>query len=105
MKYELEIRTTISPTPCFFRRIHHLAASLRTLRSRLITRLSRAWRAEEIHHVFHYLRKEIIDRDTDFASPESCPRQIALSDLLGSNELLRARLAELYDEVVEGEFL
>ena len=31
MKYLLELRTTISPTPSFFRRIHFLAASLRDL--------------------------------------------------------------------------
>jgi hypothetical protein len=53
--------------------------------------------------VLHYLRKEIIDKDTDFANPESCARLIARSDLRGSNELLRARLAELHDEVAGEE--
>lgn len=35
MKHYLEIRTTISPTPFFFHRIHYLAASLRQLGGKL----------------------------------------------------------------------
>jgi hypothetical protein len=35
VKCTLEVRTTISPTPYFFRRIHYMAASLRAIGSRL----------------------------------------------------------------------
>ena len=35
MRHYFEIRTTISPTPYFFRRIHYMAASIRQLGGKL----------------------------------------------------------------------
>lgn len=35
MPVDLEVRTTISPTPAFFRRVHYLAASLREMEGRI----------------------------------------------------------------------
>jgi hypothetical protein len=47
--------------------------------------------------ILHFLRRTVVDRDRDFASPQAIEALIARSDLKGSNELLRHRIAELKD--------
>ena len=60
---------------------------------------------EELRNVriLHYLRCEIIHRETDFASLDRVAALIARPDLTGSNEILRRHLAKLYPLVREGE--
>lgn len=43
----------------------------------------------------HYLRTPIVDRDRDFADVRAMRRLVARTDLIGSNERLRQRVAEL----------
>lgn len=49
--------------------------------------------------VLHYLRCEVVDRRRDFASLESVAALIRRNDLVGSNEVLREIVAELYAAV------
>jgi hypothetical protein len=49
--------------------------------------------------ILHYLRTDFVDRDRDFSNAETVSRLIARTDLSGSNEILRRRLAELNDVV------
>lgn len=53
--------------------------------------------------ILHYLRKEIVHRDTDFADQASVDRLIARTDLTGANEQLRKRVAQLRDIVFAEE--
>jgi hypothetical protein len=53
--------------------------------------------------VLHYLRTEIVDREKDFMDAKCSARFIARTDLRGTNELLRRRIAELHDTVVAEE--
>lgn len=60
---------------------------------------------DELPHIsiLHYLREDFVHRDHDFKDLKSVARLIARTDLAGSNELFRRRLAELHDAVVEEE--
>jgi hypothetical protein len=53
--------------------------------------------------ILHYLRREMVDRERDFASLGAVERLIARTDLIGSNEVLRVTLAELYPIVAAEE--
>jgi hypothetical protein len=55
--------------------------------------------------VLHYLRKDVVHRDEDFADPASVARLMARTDLSGSNEVLRRRISELCSMVWAGEQL
>jgi hypothetical protein len=52
---------------------------------------------EELEKVclLHFLRTHIVDREKDFQSPDDVRRLIGRTDLAGSNEILRRRVAEL----------
>ena len=52
--------------------------------------------------ILHYLRTPIVHRDNDFTAPDNVRSLVSRTDLLGSNELLRRRIAELH-EIVLGE--
>ena len=53
--------------------------------------------------VLHYLRCEIVHRENDFADLERVAAIIRRRDLVGSNEVLRKRLEELYPMVAAEE--
>jgi SAM-dependent methyltransferase len=53
--------------------------------------------------ILHYLRCEIIHRESDFRTLNSVASLIARQDLTGSNEVFRRRVAELYPFVREEE--
>lgn len=56
-----------------------------------------AWCPLELRAVrfLHYLRTDVVDRDRDFADIAAIRRLVARTDLTGSNEVLRRRVAEL----------
>lgn len=49
--------------------------------------------------ILHYFSKDLVDRDECFRSIESVAEFVARQDLVGSNEALRATVAELFDVV------
>jgi hypothetical protein len=53
--------------------------------------------------IIHYLRREIIDREADFDSPDSVRRLVARNDLVGTNERFRQLIAELEPRVSSEE--
>lgn len=53
--------------------------------------------------VLHYTRKKIVNRDRDFESLEAVEAFLARTDLTGSNEVLRRKIAKLYPMVREEE--
>ena len=53
--------------------------------------------------ILHYLRKDILHRDEDFLNAERTAHLVARTDLSGSNEILRRRVAELHRRVAEEE--
>jgi hypothetical protein len=53
--------------------------------------------------ILHYLRCETVHRERDFAKLRGVAALIARTDLIGSNEVLRTTLAELYPAVAAAE--
>jgi hypothetical protein len=53
--------------------------------------------------VMHYLRGQIVHRDSDFADPDAVSSFVGRTDLVGSNEILRQRVAELLETVLHEE--
>jgi hypothetical protein len=53
--------------------------------------------------VIHYLRSNVLHRDNDFTSREALESLLRRSDLAGSNEALRRRLAQLYPRIAREE--
>jgi hypothetical protein len=51
----------------------------------------------------HYLRQAVVHRDRDFEDAPAVARLVARTDLTGTNELLRRRVAALYQRVIEEE--
>ena len=48
--------------------------------------------------ILHYLNREIVNKDSDFASIEAFAALISRDDLTGANEILRATLKRLSDD-------
>ena len=53
--------------------------------------------------ILHYLRCEVVHREKDFASLDKVAALVHRTDLAGSNEVLRRRIAELFDAVAAEE--
>jgi hypothetical protein len=53
--------------------------------------------------ILHYLRCEIIHRERDFASLANLAALVRRRDLIGSNEVLRRRIEDLYFEIASEE--
>jgi hypothetical protein len=50
--------------------------------------------------LLHFLRTQAVDRETDFQSVEAIRKLIGRTDLTGSNEILRRRVAELLEKTL-----
>ncbi len=53
--------------------------------------------------IMHYLRCETIHREKDFSSLDAVAKLVARRDLVGSNEVFRRAVAELYPSVQKAE--
>ncbi len=122
MRHYLEIRTTISPTPHFLRRIHYMAASIRQLGGKLADHEivvsvggneepENLYRTQPWSNLYPILWRWVdpkayarhglkaTGRDRDFMSTDSVTSLLARTDFTGANEKLRLRIAELHDAV------